>query len=152
MATAPLSAFRALRPLSIIVTGGALLYIASDGGDEQVLRTRTRHLATRIDKSLVETVGEERYTSMRSAVDKVISYKPEADKPETEKPVPEPLAVETIALQHQQQQQQQKDTPPRRGSAFCHTCSGPRLWYFADKFRIKRRIGPYPDPSLDGEQ
>lgn len=30
----------------------------------------------------------------------------------------------------------------------CHTCSGPRLWFYAEKFgatRIRRRIGPEPD-------
>ena len=139
MATTSLSAVRALRPLSVIVTGGALLYVASDGGDTEVLRTRAQNISTSLDKSMVQAVGEERFAPVRSAVDKAISYIPDVTKDETPKEVAPSPVFEISAA-------------PQRTSAFCHTCSGPRLWYLADKFRIKRRIGPYPDPPRDGEQ
>ncbi len=142
MATTSLSAFRALRPLSVIVTGGALLYVASDGGDTEVLRTRVQKLGTRLDESLVQTIGEERYAPVRNAFDTAISYVPEMTKSKPSQAAPEPEAVQNMG----------EDTTPQRGSAFCHTCSGPRLWYLADKFRIKRRIGPYPDPPRDDGQ
>jgi hypothetical protein len=37
-------------------------------------------------------------------------------------------------------------------SKVCHSCSGPRLWFFADKLgltpRLKRRFTPHPDPVV----
>lgn len=37
----------------------------------------------------------------------------------------------------------------RQTGAYCHTCSGPRLWFFAEKLRIKRRFTPHPDPARE---
>lgn len=139
------NAMRSLRPASVLFTGGAAFYLASDGGDMQVLRKRSEKAREQIDNTMTSTFGEDTLALIREQIDKLkaavplynrvtaSTSAPELIEPETEQP-PEDMTGESGHASNME--------PTRRGSVLCHTCSGPRLWYLADKFRIKRRIGP----------
>lgn len=141
MATAPQNAMRTLRQLSMLATGGAAFYLVSDGGDLEVLRARSSTARTTLDERLMAVFGVEETNFLREGLDNIYAALPEIPKPKT-KPTP----MEQVQVQREEEPQVY-----RKGGVLCHTCSGPRLWYLADKFRFKRRITPYPDPPRDGD-
>ncbi len=137
-------AMRGLRALSLCATGAAVLYVLSDGGDVAVLEQRAEAARAR-----AETLPAE----LKAAYERVVAMIP----------VPSPAAAsvtensekssntEAEAVQRPQAQATQQATE-RPETPFCHTCTGPRIWYLADKFRFKRRISPHPDPSSQDEE
>lgn len=148
MATAPQNAMRTLRQLSVLATGGAAYYLASDGGDLDVFRARSSSVRTRLDDQLMATFGAEETSFLREGLDSIYAALPEMPKPKV-KPTDTNAAVDASSTENLQEQHQKGYRGAR--SVMCHTCSGPRLWYLADKFRFKRRITPYPDPPREGD-
>lgn len=190
----------------MFITGGAAVYLLSDGGDGKILRERVHNAQSQLDDAAANTLSEEQYTSMRSAIDSVAAVVPETPDlselpkvsdyvdlpnlpklsdyvdlpqmpklPEVHLPsipklpevripqLPEMPDLPKVQLpkmpqfpfgrktETQEAPEEQAAKSRQYGSTFCHTCSGPRIWYLADKFRMKRRITPHPDPPRDDQ-
>ena len=129
---------------SVFFTGGAAYYYLSDGGNpeklEQNLSDTTAILsqtATKLGdastqlKQTVTTWKESIASGKNDENSESISDDSEGNPPEAIAELPTPAEKQPIR------------------DGFCHTCSGPRIWFFAEKLRLKRRFTPYPDPPRD---
>lgn len=143
-------AVRALRAVSVCATGGAALYLLSDGGDPKVLEARTES-ARAAAQARAETLPAEVSDLYAAAVARLpdvssieLPSLPSIDLSSmTGRANQLPVAVPEVA------EPAHNDSPglQRPSSVFCHTCSGPRIWYLTEKLRFKRRISPHPDPT-----
>jgi hypothetical protein len=136
------AAVSAAMAASAAATAGTAFYMLSDGGDAAVAKRR-------VDGALARVLPDRRAaggTAPASQPDQASD--PALDLPQS--------AAAAAAEMRQRQHQVASPFPPRRDvprdeSAYgaCHTCSGPRFWFYADKLgvtRLKRRIGPNSDP------
>lgn len=137
---------------SIITTGAAAYYFLSEGGDPDKLQSNLRDTTNKVNQSLA---------SASDWADRVRSTVTAPLQPAVV-PAAVPIAAEEQRTTHHKVQEQvqekvqdgrdnadnpeKKASAPRQTGAHCHTCSGPRIWFFAEKLRLKRRITPYPDP------
>jgi len=151
MATAPQNVMRTLRQMSLLATGGAAFYMASDGGDLDVFRARTSRARSTLDERLMSTFGIEETNFLREGLDNIYAALPAMPKPKVKVTQTDVDASVDATSMRQVREGNNGDDGYNRGGVLCHTCSGPRLWYLADKFRFKRRITPYPDPPRGGD-
>lgn len=130
---------------SVITTGAAGYYFLSEGGDSEKLQSNLRDTTEKV------------YQVLPAATDwaERVANTVLAPQPAT-LPASVPLAVEEEVPERQTQEARREASDPeterlplKQTGAHCHTCSGPRIWFFAEKLRLKRRITPYPDPSQD---
>lgn len=120
-----------LRPISVVATGGAAYYMASDGGDADVLRTRTLRLRDRVDKSLTNTLGEGTVETIRENFNKLTMLASPIFGREVADSAGHAAAVAVQAGD--------AGAGAGAGGIFCHDCSGSRIRYFAEKFGLWRR-------------
>lgn len=123
--------------VSLATTGAAAYYFLSDGGDAAKLHERLRDTRAKLDS----TVSSARDWTISTA--SAVQAKGAAL-------VADRQNKDTNSIQNTSNQPEHtEDMQQRQTGAFCHTCSGPRIWFFAEKLRLKRRITPYPDPPRD---
>lgn len=144
------SLFRLAVVASLATTGGAIYYRLSDGGDPEVARKKVEENFNKLENE-VSKFGEtgavfiQKLKAMASGTQEIASedshsvvaakaHKNESSDSEGDAPsIPPPPSP----------------SPEDASHPFCHTCSGPRIWFFAEKLRLKRRFTPYPDPSRE---
>lgn len=138
------TAVRALRAVSIFATGGAAMYLVSDGGDARVLEERAEAARARAE-TLPDQVGDLYAAAVARLPDVSSIQLPSFDLSSMTSGMNQTPAVPASDMAEQTQVESMSTTSGARG--VCHTCSGPRIWYLTDKFRIKRRISPHSDPT-----
>lgn len=126
---------------SIVTTGGAAYYFVSDGGDPKKFEAKMRDARLKINETVANldirriwppaASSGKAVDNVAESVSAVADDGPQAGTGQLEERGPRAMQQE------------------RQPGAFCHTCSGPRIWFFAEKFRLKRRITPHPDPPRD---
>lgn len=133
---------RAAVAVSLLTTGGTVYYCLSDGGDPDKLDMKLAEISA----SLAER--RERWLDSGEKVREALStwMKPTEElnaavKSNSTTSSAEPNIDDQTVSSHQQENGNTR--------AICHSCSGPRLWFFAEKLRLKRRFTPHPDPSSD---
>lgn len=139
--------------VSLITTGGAIFYKVSEGGSAEItqeklsdakvrLTAQVERLASDVESTTNTTIERLKTASAQAA--SLISEASNSEASHGEKEEDRATADATTA-----------DTPstkPEQGGGrrpYCHTCSGPRIWFFAEKLRLKRRFTPYPDPPSE---
>lgn len=130
---------------SLGVTGGGIYFYLSDGGDPKVAQEKMEDARQRVIQESeklhikgVEGLGQAKEVLENARVKVVETSRSILSKDEEKGLNPDP-AVD-----------QPKESPAMEPArSFCHTCSGPRIWFFAEKLRLKRRFTPYPDPPRD---
>lgn len=153
-------AVRAAVGLSVVTTGAAAYYMLSDGGDQETLNSRITETGAKLAETgskiadasnkLAER-GVERGTELKG---KLHSWTQSAMKEgTTQENLQRNSAEESIASTNAEDgtnnaDRQTSGTLEKKGT-YCHTCSGPRIWFFAEKLRLKRRFTPYPDPPRE---
>lgn len=130
---------------SVAMTGAAAYYYLSEGGDPEKLDSNLRDTRAKIDSTVASARAwtEQTAEAVKSHQDAL--------------PIPSVNAKEQNAVEgrsegteaERSERLRKSETPERQTGARCHTCSGPRIWFFAEKLRLKRRITPYPDPQRD---
>lgn len=127
---------------SVATTGAAAYYFLSEGGSPEKLDSNLRNTWANINDTVAaaRSLSEATVGSLK-ATDTAVPAKKEDDIMPGEKS----SGAESL---------ERKKNPPTeqqqwQTGAYCHTCSGPRIWFFAEKLRLKRRITPYPDPPRD---
>lgn len=115
--------------LSIATTGGALYYFLSDETNAEQLNAtlvRTRNRISEFGNALksrdTNVVHETVFVPQTSHSDQV-PQQPPAGTTKTEQIVKD---------------SEKSSTERSRRSAYCHTCSGARVWVFAEKLRLNR--------------
>lgn len=111
--------------LSASATAGTAYYILSDGGDAAVAQRRV--------DSAIAVVRDASETPATPALAKTDARAA-------------PTSTEVGSAGDAQSDVRSAATD--EGYRGCHSCSGPRLWFYADKLgvtRLKRRIGPEAD-------
>lgn len=151
------------------VTGSALMtvstigYLVSSGGDVNKLESNVREAQDKARKEWV--LFRDRLQTARVWMAKVVDGRnPSVDgarERKSEETAEDLLAISDGTLQGDtgganedsstdRATQKEAAAPQRREPIMqsrspwrnCHTCSGPRFWFFAEKLRLKRRIGP----------
>lgn len=142
---------------SVGVTAGTGYFLLSDGGDSDVA-------VARVDDALVR--AREEMDSLPSVVSGVVSSAtgsssapanskeelPSASNQlEAAEARSEVVASPKPGSGRRSRREVESPFPPRAevSEDVCHMCSGPRLWFYADKLgatRLKRRFTPHPDP------
>jgi hypothetical protein len=163
--------------LSMSVAGSAAtaLYVLSDGGKLDVAQTRLNmylhqareHLAGAPGPLNRDGADTEKALGQASTSEAMQTPKTGAPPQDGVRPIGRgsagTLAASGGPVANQEVMQTERAVSPRRSNradretgihpavyAGCHTCSGPRLWFFAEKLgvtRLKRRFTPYPDPA-----
>lgn len=135
---------------SVATTGGAIYYGLSDGGNPDRFREKVvqanESLATTAKK--VHTCVSTTYDNASSAITTAVEKTTQVSHPKLATKEP-PATNEQVTPSPQPSCE---EIPPQREkprSSFCHTCSGPRIWFFAEKLRLKRRFTPHPDPPRE---
>lgn len=141
------SLVRTAATVSIITTGAASYYFLSDGGDPEKLDERLRDIRAKLNTTIksarnwaaavagsvqTQVVGGRDDGSLLNGGEGAIG-----SNVERMGQVKDGNAEKSMG-------KQERDT-----SGYCHTCSGPRIWFFAEKLRLKRRFTPYPDPPRE---
>lgn len=145
-----LSLVRVAIVASLATTGGAIYYRLSDGGDPEVARKKVEEKVNKLEREM------SKFSETGVAfVQRLKALASDAQKTASGDPQP----AENVKSQNNEpfkpQDGDEKTLPPLdhppEGAAypFCHTCSGPRIWFFAEKLRLKRRFTPYPDPPRE---
>lgn len=131
--------------VSMVTTGGAIYYRLSDGGDPKVAQKK-------VEENIIALEGEVAKMGKAGAafVDKLKALTSNAKEDiqellDTHKSKDSSVdAIDDKDSPVYHEREPQMSTHP-----FCHTCSGPRIWFFAEKLRLKRRFTPYPDPPRE---
>lgn len=144
----------ALRPVAFILTcatGAAVakLYMGNQENEEN------RNVENEVDE--LRDLGRKMQNSLKNATTSIqaVSASVSAQVSQLESKIMEKTPTERKVEKNEEL------VPPKKEEiqtvkkfserAFCHTCSGPRIWFFAEKLRLKRRLTPYPDPPRNGE-
>lgn len=140
--------------ISVITTGGAMYYYVTDGGDVEVAREQIDMVKERLvsgsERLRTESANSFAYIKdvferTRETVSKAshgafsnknIQLSENGDFTRTE-------SGDGASTEVENKPRMVKERP------LCHTCSGPRIWFFAEKLRLKRRFTPYPDPPRE---
>lgn len=149
------SRFTQVATLSLGTTAVAAYYLLSDGGDPSVARSRVDDAVSQardaipVSTSLQTSEGDAKASSedvRERATTAGLAQNGEIE-PVTSNQVPDrnesPFPRRNTPYSPQ-------DTDLHPAYHGCHTCSGPRVWFFAEKLgitRLKRRFTPYPDPD-----
>jgi hypothetical protein len=168
---------RVLLLLSMSVAGSATtaFYVLSDGGKPDVAQARLNEYIHQARERLADApgplnrVGVDAEKDLGRTSSKEALQAPNSGAPPQDGVQPigrgsaGTLAASRGPVTNQEVTQTERAVYPRRPDradratgihsavyAGCHTCSGPRLWFFAEKLgvtRLKRRFTPYPDPA-----
>lgn len=144
----------ALRPVAFILTcatGAAVakLYMSNQEREEN------KNVENEVDE--LRDLGRKVQNSLKNATTNIqaVSASVSAQVSQLESKIMEKTNTETTIEKNEDIVPPKKEeVPPVKKyseRAFCHTCSGPRIWFFAEKLRLKRRLTPYPDPPRNGE-
>lgn len=130
---------------SVLMTGGATYYFLSDGGDPHKLEENLSQTSAQLSETSTKIVeaGAQLKNSVVSWSQSLALSKDNVQEGDVEG-----HSTERDITQLQTDAEQ----PPAHSGyrePYCHTCSGPRIWFFAEKLRLKRRLTPYPDPPRD---
>lgn len=135
---------------SLATTGGAIYYRLSNGGDPDVARKKVEENVTKLENE-VSKFGEagtaflQKLKTMTAGTQHIVSEGSHPTEPVKAQSIETPdSGDETKTISQPLRQINEDDSRP-----FCHTCSGPRIWFFAEKLRLKRRFTPYPDPPRE---
>lgn len=154
-------AVRGAVALSFTATTAAALYIVSEGGDPDKLRAWVSERRVAIEQFTLAIQHNFKRFSTAAAISTSANQSLAQDNlsgqvtKDVAPPIATPVntaAMETPAVPLQNSEPSTREiSTEHTGPDFCHTCSGPRIWYFAEKLnpRLKRRFTPYPDPPLD---
>ena len=139
---------------SLVVTLSTFGYLVSSGielsrarGDKgsQVYQERMER-AERVSSGDLKTIEQQQKNVKRSVAVK------DREAPlalrETPRKIETISKVERVSSDTQSEDADYQSRSPWRN---CHTCSGPRIWFYADRFRrLRRRIGPPAKSEDDG--
>lgn len=134
-------------------TLGTAYYLLSDGGDPDVARARIDHA---IDKAKAATSSNRASdTNSSDSQDKKVDIA-QAQRPDMNQwdgsTMLRPDSVLTYSSGCDRSEEGYFENNSDLYNSGCHHCSGPRIWFFADKLgvtRLKRRFTPYADPERD---
>lgn len=135
---------------SLATTGGAIYYRLSDGGDPDVARKKVEENVTKLENKVYKfgeagTAFLQKLKTMTAGVQHIESEGSHSTEPaKVQSNESSDSENETTTISPPLRQINEDDSHP-----FCHTCSGPRIWFFAEKLRLKRRFTPYPDPPRE---
>jgi hypothetical protein len=158
--------------LSAAGTSAAAYYLLTDGGDERVARARVNAVlpgapldpepATAV--SLMATSAPTPGTAAEAAVRSAARAAEKAEKGAAAVAALTAAAAAVATADGSQEHgsnagssiagtAKELAASDSSASRLCHSCSGPRLWFFADRLgitpRLKRRFTPYPDPVVE---
>lgn len=143
--------------VSLCTTGGAIYYKLSEGGDPGIAQERLsdakERLATDVERmaSDMESTVNTTFERLKTVTETVTSSISKASDPAPTTTGTETVSP-TVTSEHDKPPVSENDEINMRDAAarpYCHTCSGPRIWFFAEKLRLKRRFTPYPDPPRE---
>lgn len=149
---------RTAAAVSIVTTGAAAYYFLSDGGDHEKLEERLRDTRARLDATV--TSARNWTTAAAASVRTQLAtghHNGSVKKNDDGRAVGANIErtgevhgqnAET-AKREQERESERERSKGRETGGYCHTCSGPRIWFFAEKLRLKRRFTPYPDPPRE---
>ena len=151
--------------LSVAGTTAAALYIASSGGDKDELVVKTDQAISWIRnkgeeaRSLdVNAMISDAQARMKSLSNTLTSTTPMQKEREEATIANDKGNKTTLIIDKERDLSNPHAETPSKDTRidFCHTCSGPRIWYFAERLnltpRLKRRFTPYPDPVPEEQQ
>lgn len=141
---------------SVGVTAGTAYFLLSDGGDSDVALARVDGAVVRareeIDNLPSIVPGPLNTGSTSSQTPKAKELQPTAVRHDTKVSGSQGKAVEAPSTRRNAPGEVTAPYPARSGPGpdadTCPSCSGPRLWFYADKLgvtRLKRRFTPHPD-------
>lgn len=145
------AAVQAAITLSVLSTGGAMYYYLSEGGNSEVARDNVieakKRLLSESERLQAEAAKriEQTKVAFGKAYERALEFAPTVLKddasniPKQDKNANKEAGSENAVVRHSENPDYQ----------FCHTCGGPRIWFFAEKLRLKRRFTPYPDPPRE---
>lgn len=149
-------AVKAAMILSVATTGGAMYYFLSEGGDPEKLDdniTNATEKLTQIGAKVSETSAKlaETTSTFKETVSSWTVPKEQTEQHLTTERNPTDLHADTMhnaqkGADNSSTSMEMRFRNNQLSDSKCHTCSGPRIWFFAEKLRLKRRITPYPDP------
>lgn len=138
---------RAALAVSTIVTGGTIYYYVSNGGDPKIAQEKMEHARDRLVIEC-ENLHVKGVDGLEQAKDILGKAGVKANSILSKSSG----AITADATSTENENENSKGVQSSSGigaKPFCHTCSGPRIWFFAEKLRLKRRLTPYPDPPRD---
>ncbi|PXF41467.1 hypothetical protein BWQ96_08848 [Gracilariopsis chorda] len=132
-------AVRGAVALSIATTGGALYYYMSDGGNPENLDHTVENVRGKLMESLhaIEQKGQQ----IASSAQEALKFSGNNNKQV------EANNDEDFTVDKNEDAEQSRTTP--EDPAYCHTCSGARIWVFAEKLRLARLLGRQTEPPRD---
>jgi hypothetical protein len=140
--------------VSAAATAGTAYYMLSDGGDAALAQRRVDTVLARL-RPVAPAVAPGAAGAAAAAARPGTSAADAKLASATAPAAGTGAAAPAAASAAQRPRGAASPFPPRsqagEGEAHgaCHTCSGPRLWFYADKLgvtRLRRRFGPQPDP------
>lgn len=146
---------QAAAAVSILTTGAAAYYFLSDGGDRDKLDERLRNTRSKLDTTVTSArnwTAATAATVQTQVISSIHNRKQRDDEKGSTETRIQPTGetkgeiVENVRRREERRMGEDND---RRRRGYCHTCSGPRIWFFAEKLRLKRRFTPYPDPPRE---
>lgn len=139
--------------LSAVGTLGTAYYLISDGGDSEAARARLNATVEKA-KTATQTVT----ATLKNATDGGAVELEKLTRKDNDKESGRvaSLSEEGIFSPSHDSATRSGDgrtrTLPDFQSSVCHHCSGPRIWFFAEKLgvmRLKRRFTPYSDSESE---
>ncbi|CAN8061436.1 unnamed protein product [Agarophyton chilense] len=130
---------RAAVTLSIATTGGALYYYLSDGGKPQ----RFDELVSRARAELNDF-----FHVLRNKADIISSPQKLPHQSSAKIQTEEEISATAIAGTPGGKDEEEA-IPCRSSSPYCHTCSGARIWVFAEKLRLTHLFNKYTDTATE---
>lgn len=132
-------AVRGAAAISIATTGGALYYYLSNGGNSENLEHTVENIREKLIESLsaMERKGQQIALTAQEALDFTANNKP----------VEEAKSKEQLSVDKNEDSEQSRTTSEI--PSYCHTCSGARIWVFAEKLRLTRLFERQTEPPTD---
>ncbi|KAI0566614.1 hypothetical protein FGB62_7g455 [Gracilaria domingensis] len=127
--------------LSIATTGGALYYYLSDGGNPRKF--------DELMSSARDEVTDSYYTFRKKAEHLLSSQKQTAQSSTEHQTVEDASPGLNTTDKPKESNTEHAEIPSRSSSPFCHTCSGARIWVFAERLRITHLLNKYADTSTE---
>lgn len=133
------TAVRAAIALSVAATTGAIYYTVSEGGDSEKFNQWIQDKREVLSNTL-QVENATLLSNLPSTQNSIDNQNSAEESPDASSEVAQPIPIQPSPTAKIGQ---------RAPGAYCHTCSGPRIWFFAEKLRLKRRFTPHPDPPRE---
>lgn len=147
---------RTAAAVSVATTGAGAYYVLSEGGDAGKVEKNLRDIRTKVESTITAIETYVSNLGPPALPLNAVAVEASGPKPSDVEPASradaessEESLIDGQVTERQEHVTRDTQQPERVTGAFCHTCSGPRIWFFAEKFRFKRRVTPYPDHSRD---